>query len=98
LRTRSNEIHNLLRSVQTGSEDEISGDAVPYRRLWQMTLIQAIDEARGIRMQGINPVDRGGQRKAAREWLMTPSSELRLVCDFAGIGMETVVNFARRLR
>lgn len=69
----------------------------PEKTLWQEVLYQAIQDALyGIPAGcGINKENRINKTKEARQYLTTPSKDLSMVCNLAGLDMQAVIKRMR---
>jgi hypothetical protein len=77
-------------------EDEIDADSVPYRRLWLWVVGQAVLEADGHGMNGIEMKYHPRYTGPAIEWLTTESNDLREACELAGLSYRAVLERSRK--
>lgn len=75
--------------------DDIDKECVAYRRLWLWVVGQAVLEATGHGMNGIETKYQWKKIEAAREWLTTPSDDLREACELAGLSYQAVLEKSR---
>jgi hypothetical protein len=82
---------------QMGAND-VEDDSVsaPYRRLWVWVIAQAVMEATGHGMNGIERKYQPKRIAAAIEWLTTESDDLHNACDLAGLSYSVVLEKSRK--
>lgn len=69
---------------------------INYRKLWQHVLLSTWSDAGGHKIptpEGLETKAR--YRKEAREYLMTPSEDLRMLCEYADVKYDEVLRRAQ---
>ena len=71
----------------------------PERSLWAEVLRLAIkDVVKGPMIDGATAEVRDRERAKMLRWLTTPSRDLEMVCDLAGVEMEALIEMCRSKR
>lgn len=68
-----------------------------YRILWMNVLLRATEEARGVNCIIDRTCTKEQLVRAAREWLTEPGESLELVCEWAGVPVQRVLEEFQRL-
>jgi hypothetical protein len=76
--------------------EEIDAFSVAYRKLWLWVIGQAVLEATGHGMNGIEIKYQGKKIAAAREWLTSEGEGLRQACELAGLDYRAVLEKSRK--
>jgi hypothetical protein len=64
----------------------------PQSSLWLAVLLRAVEDALRPIKTGNNGLSREKQMQDARDYLTTPSRDLLMVCNYAGLDMEAFID------
>jgi hypothetical protein len=71
---------------------ELSFRSDPQSALWLAVLLRAVEDALRPIKTGNNGLSREKQMQDARDYVTTPSRDLLMVCNLAGLDMEAFID------
>lgn len=75
---------------------QLERDTLACKKIWQSVILRAWEDATGgflVTNEGKDTAKR--MRTEARKWLMEGGEDLRMVCEWAGMDVEAVVERSR---